>query len=425
MNYQDLFLLAKEKNITNIQIAEKTTTSSSVEFINGELDSSDDLNYIKYNLKAEYNGKTVKLATEYLTPDIIDLIIMKAEVTDSEYSDDYIEKEEILPPEKKLDFEISQEIKKLKELDNYRKENKDISKLNTFFEELYESTRIVNSKGVDISTSSHLCTFIVEVIIEQDEEVISYDQKQIKTDKTKIEFDRLTKDTIKKAIILKNKQKIDTNKYNIILDVPVSSRIISNLVPMLSAKNIRTKTSCLDKIEERSNFNKKLNIIEDPTNKLYPGYRLFDDEGTITFKKEIIKDGKIINCLYDTKEAKIANLKSTANGYSEISTKNMYVIPGIKSQEELIKEIENGILITDYMGASSTSINIATGNISLQIFGFLIKNGKIVSGIKPCIMTTTIFELLSNINEIGNDLEFIMTSAASPSLLINNISITS
>jgi len=87
MNYQDLFLLAKEKNITNIQIAEKTTTSSSVEFINGELDSSDDLNYIKYNLKAEYNGKTVKLATEYLTPDIIDLIIMKAEVTDSEYSE--------------------------------------------------------------------------------------------------------------------------------------------------------------------------------------------------------------------------------------------------------------------------------------------------------------------------------------------------
>ena len=155
-----------------------------------------------------------------------------------------------------------------------------------------------------------------------------------------------------------------------------------------------------------------------------PGTRLlFDDEGTLTKKKTIIENGVLKNYLYNIKEAKLKNIESTANGYGNISTKNMYVKEGNKSLDELFKDMKDGIYITDYMGSSTDSINTVNGDISLQIFGFIVKDGKIIKGIEPCIMTTTIFELLSNIESIGNDLIFTNTTMASPSIYIKDISI--
>ena len=78
---------------------------------------------------------------------------------------------------------------------------------------------------------------------------------------------------------------------------------------------------------------------------------------------------------------------------------------------------------TKGMGASATAISQTTGNISLQIFGFIVENGKIKCGFTPSIMTTNIFELFSNIQEIGNEIDFTRLSSASPELLIKNISI--
>jgi len=426
MKYEEFFEKAQKKDIVNIQITEKETISSGVEIINGKIENYEDYDSIKYSIKAEYHDKTVKLVTDYLDSEILDLIIFKAENTDSKYSDEYLEKTSNIEKENPKEFTINDEITKLKKLDEeYRQKYSEVSKLTVFFDETSENTRIINNNGVDISTMSHLCTFITEVLVGDSEDAISYDEKQISPLKEKIDFQKIIEDTIKKALILKNQTKMKTNKYDIILDSPVASRIISNLAFMLSAANIRNKTSCLNEKIGNKEFSELLTIIEDPTNRDYPGYRLFDDEGTKTYRKEIINNGEIKTYLYNIKEAKISNKKSTANGYQGISTKNMYVIPGKKSQKELIEEMKDGILITDYMGASGTSVNISNGNISLQIFGFLIKDGKIVSGIVPSVMTTSIFELLSNIKEVGNDLLFTMTSSASPSILIKDISIAS
>lgn len=103
----------------------------------------------------------------------------------------------------------------------------------------------------------------------------------------------------------------------------------------------------------------------------------------------------------------------------------MYVTPSSASMEELLSKLDSGLYITDQMGSSGSSINEATGNISIQVFGYIVKNGKIVSGFVPAVMSTTIFELLSNIEEVGNDLAFQRKDVGTPSLYIKNISIAS
>ena len=423
MDYKNFFEQAKEKNITNIQVVEKTVIDSTVEILDGKIESYDDYNNVDYDIKAEYNGKTVKLNADYLDDETLNLIIEKCNITDSEYKDDYLDNNEKINQNKVLDFNIKNEIDKLIKIDNLREKYPGIKKLTTCFCENYTNTRIINSNGVDISTDSHLCTYIVEAITEKDGNFTSYDEKVLTTNKEEIDFETFTENVIKKTLIICNKEKIESKKYNIILDRKVASRIIASFGQMLSATAVRNKVSCLDGKIAKKLFSDKLSVIEDPTNKDYPGYRLFDNEGTRTYKKEIIKAGVVKTYLYNIKEAILAETQSTANGYDSISTKNMYVIPGNISDEDLLKKLDNGIYIADYMESGGTSINSVNGNISLQVFGFIVEKGKLVSGIEPSILTSTIYELLSNIEEISSNLQFTSTSSASPSMLIRDISI--
>lgn len=423
MTYQEFFALAKQRKINNIQITEKTNIGSSFELINGKLNSYNDSHNINYFIKAEVENKTIKYHTEYLTEEILDDLIICAKNTDSAYEDDYLKNVENIPKEKIIDFDVSNELKELKSCSELRKKYSEIDKLTICFSEDYTNTRIINSNLVDISTSSHLCQIYAEAVAENDGNYTSFNQELLETNKQKIDFSKFIENILEKTIIEMNKEKLESKKYNLIIDSAVAGSILSNIATMLSATNIREKTSCLENKLNTKVFSDKLTIIEDPCNKNYPGYRLFDDEGTTTYKKIIVNKGVIETELSNIKEAKIKDINSTGNSYNGIGTKNMYIVPGNKNITELLKKLKDGIYITDYMGAIGTSINTITGNISLQIFGFKVEDGKIVSGIEPCIMSTSIFELLSNISEIGNDLQFTMTSSASPSLLINNISI--
>lgn len=426
MTSKTFFQKAKAKGIENIQIVETTENTGQIELINKELETFEISNHTGYQIKAEYNGKTVKASSDYLDESILDTIIMKATYTDSKYQDDYLTDK---THNNKIDdipqIEISNELDVLKELDDIRKDYPEVDSLTLSYSEIYEKKRIVNSNGVDIETACHLYEFVPEIVTKEKDSTTSYDRVYLKTNKDSLNMkDNLIKD-IKMALKQAKKEKLKTKKYDIIVDSTVMKSILSNFIDMLSATNIRQKISCLEgKLNEKV-FSDKLTIIEDPKNDDYPGATIFDDEGTETEKKEIIKDGVLKTYLYNIKEAKEQNQKTTGNGYSSISTRNMYIKSGDKTLEEMMKKLKNGIYITDCMGSMNTAINPNTGNISLQVFGFIIENGEIKCGFEPSVMTTTIFELLSNIEEIENQVTFIKRSVGSPCLLVKDISIAS
>jgi|GEM_PF-830370 len=426
MTSKTFFQKAKAKGIENIQIVEITENTGQMELINKELETFEISNHTGYQIKAEYNGKTVKATSDYLDESILDTIIMKATYTDSKYQDDYLtDKSHNNKMDDMPQIDISNELDVLKELDDIRKDYPEVNNLTLSYSEIYEKKRIVNSNGVDIETACHLYEFVPEIVTKEKDSTTSYDRVYLKTNKDSLNMkDNLIKD-IKMALKQTKKEKLKTQKYDIIVDSTVMKSILSNFIDMLSATNIRQKISCLEgKLNEKV-FSDKLTIIEDPKNDDYPGATIFDDEGTETEKKEIIKDGVLKTYLYNIKEAKEQNQKTTGNGYSSISTRNMYIKPGDKTLEEMMKKLKNGIYITDCMGSMNTAINPNTGNISLQIFGFIIENGEIKCGFEPSVMTTTIFELLSNIEEIENQVTFIKQSVGSPCLLVKDISIAS
>lgn len=425
MNYNEFFILGKEKGLDNIQITATTVESIEIEFIDEKLENYINTNHTNYSIKAEKNKKTETLTSDYLDKDIIDLLLFKIDNTDTFYENEYIEKKEIKDNNRFIEVDADREFNILKDI--YKNKNKDnrISKITTAYEDSYIKTEIINSNGAHLETSSHNYLFYIDVLVEDNKNSISYDKQVLKTNKEEIDFENIVNSTLEEALLMINKEDLETKKYNVILSNKVASRILSHLEDMLNQQNIRTKTSCMCSKLNKEIFNNLITIIEDQPNEKLPGYRLFDDEGTETKKKMIVENGILKSYFSNIKEAKINNIKSTGNGYGSISTRNMFINPSNTTNQDIFKELKNGIYITDYMGASNTSISATTGNISLQIFGFIIEDGKIKSGFNPCIMTTSIFELFNNVKLIGDTLEFTNTKAASPILLIENISVAS
>lgn len=417
---------AKEKKITNIQVVEVTQNMGQIELINTALETFEISDYTSYQIKAEYNNKTVKVSSDYLDENILDVLITKATETDSKYQDEYLQdtfnnNETATIPQ----IEMSKDLEILRKLDDIRKQYKEVSNLTLFYSETYTKKRIFNSNGVNIETASHTYEFVPEIVVLTKDGANDYDKVYLKTSKDELNMEYNLKKDMEMAIKQATKEKLQTKKYNVIIDSTVMSYILSNMIKMISADSIRLKVSCLENKLNQKIFSDKITIIENPTDKKYPGMTKFDNEGTLTARKEIVKEGVLKTYLYNIKEAKVQKKKTTGNGYNGISTKNMYIMPGDKSLEELFKKLKNGIYITDCMGSMGMAINANTGTISLQVFGFIIENGQIKCGFVPSIMTTTIYELLTQVEDISKDVIFDRESTGSPCLLIKGISIVS
>ena len=264
----------------------------------------------------------------------------------------------------------------------------------------------------------------VEASAKENDKIATYSESTLVSDNKDIDFKRIIENALKLSTLGTKKKRLENKKYNIILNDKVSSFILNELQKMLSAEAVHQKKTCLENKKGEKLFSDKLTIVEEPLNKNYPGYTIFDKEGTNTINKTLIEKGTIKNYLYDIKEAIIDKVESTGNKYNGIGTRNMFITPGTKTLEELFIEMKDGIYITNYLGSMGASINISSGHISFQVFGYIVENGKLVSGFEPAVITTSLFELFSNIEEIGKDLKFSSRAAAAPSLYIKEISIS-
>lgn len=137
------------------------------------------------------------------------------------------------------------------------------------------------------------------------------------------------------------------------------------------------------------------------------GYCPYDDEGTKTSKTYLIKNGVLSGRLHSGKTAADMNEDLTGNGraidfeFEPIVRMTSTVIEGgEKSKEELISEIEEGVLLVDYKhGSGLSTFTIAPGK------AYMIRNGKIGEPVSVAVATGNVMETLYNIDCVSKEVE--------------------
>ena len=89
----------------------------------------------------------------------------------------------------------------------------------------------------------------------------------------------------------------------------------------------------------------------------------------------------------------------------------------------MIQPIDEGIYITDLIGLHA-GVKTVSGDFSLQAAGFLIEKGKLSRPVKMIVVSGNFFEMIEQIEGIGNDLKFDIEGVGSPSVYIKSLSIS-
>ncbi len=218
---------------------------------------------------------------------------------------------------------------------------------------------------------------------------------------------------------------ISSRSCPVLFEPRIAGSIFSHLISAINGRSVLQKRSFLGDDVGKQLFPDFVTLEENPDHALGLSNRLFDGEGTLCQRKNIIEAGVLTTLLTDRYAAKRLNIKETGNasrgltGDIGIGTSNLIIAPGAMSQQEMIKDIGNGFFVTELMGFG---INGVTGDYSRGAAGFLIENGEITQPVQEVTIAGNLREMFRNISHLGSDVTW-LGSRAVPSIAISDMTI--
>jgi PmbA protein len=101
----------------------------------------------------------------------------------------------------------------------------------------------------------------------------------------------------------------------------------------------------------------------------------------------------------------------------------MQLVPGTKSQQELIADVDDGVLIQMVQGLHS-GVNPISGDFSTGASGLLINNGQVGAPVREFTIASTLQKMLLDVAAIGGDVDWLPMSANGMTLVIRDVTLS-
>ncbi|SHF22072.1 PmbA protein [Marinitoga hydrogenitolerans DSM 16785] len=425
-----IFKLAKEKGF-EAQIKYKKGYEFSLRLANGKMDEYKDANSSSISLKVLKNGKIGSASTTIFDdPEkLFEEAITNYEIIDSneenmfhDGSGEYIDMQSYYGEFEKLS--VKEKMEKLNKMHEVASKDEKIMMVPmTVYAHQTTELAMANTLGLD-KTYKGDGGYAYLSVVAKDQSPRSGFWYGIAPLPEKLNVEDIANKAVKEAKAKIGAKSVKSGKYRIIFRSDVFASLLSTmLIPMISAENAQKNMSPLkNKLNEKIG-SEILTIKDVPYYEGSLSNAPFDSEGVPTTEKDIIKNGEFKTFLYDLKTAKKENKKSTGNAAGRgISPINLLVEPGEESFDELLKKLDNGIIITSLEGLHSGA-NPISGEFSLGAQGLKVENGKIIGGVEQITVSGNFLEILKKVEKVGKDIWISFSSTIVPSVIISEIDI--
>ena len=218
--------------------------------------------------------------------------------------------------------------------------------------------------------------------------------------------------------------------YRVLLQPFAMCDLLAAFSSMFSADAAQKGCSLLAGKEGQRIASERVTLWDDPFHPVAP--RAFDGEGTPCQTKAVIENGTLKTLLHNLKTAKKAGVASTGNASRRSAASTVVIAPGVfrlecgnRSAEELLFELNDGLMISDLEGLHA-GVDAVSGDFSLKASGFLVEGGAVVRPVSNITVAGNFIALLKDVAALGNDLRFALPQGgyyASPSILIERLSV--
>ncbi|HIQ48713.1 MAG TPA: TldD/PmbA family protein [Aquifex aeolicus] len=326
-----------------------------------------------------------------------------------------------IPLEEKIDISIKME-KYAKELDNRIKGVRKATLTEVEFEVWSK-----NSYGIEFEyNGTSFSSMIATLATDKGDSAISWEYRSARRLKN-LDWKSMVKDAVFKTVNLLYPSPFETKSIPVVFFRESFAMLLEAFSPIfLGDYYIKGKTLLKNKKGQKI-ASSKINLLDDGT--LDDGLMTFpyDAEGIPGQKKFLIKDGVFKGFLHSLYTAIKSGEKPTGNSvrgsYKELPSSgitNFYLKAGKLSLEELISYYDEVFLVLEVMGLHT--VDTISGDFSLGCSGVLYRKGKREKTVRGITVAGNILELLSSVEEIGNDMCF-YGNVGSPSVLVKKLTL--
>jgi len=291
------------------------------------------------------------------------------------------------------------------------------------------TTVIVNSLGLNChSQRTEMMLDLVAVIGEGDQQCSSWEE-MTSCRLQHIEPEVIGRTAAESALSLRGARTIQGGDMQLILVPQAMEQLLGGgLVPAVNAREVQDGKSYLVDSLGSTIAPSFVDLVDDALVEGGVGSRSFDGEGSPSKRTAIVDSGVLTSYLHDSYSSSRVQVENTSNASRSsyqhlpvISQSNLIVSPGHGSRNDLVQEVDEGVLCR----FTNDSPNMVTGELSAMVMeGFYIRRGEIQHALKNTLFGTTMQSLLKNISTIGSDVER-RGSVITPSVVVDSVKITS
>jgi len=288
---------------------------------------------------------------------------------------------------------------------------------------------LYNTKGLNKSEKSNIAVAYLSAVVQENEEIQNAFSFKVDQNFRQLDAKSLAKSTVDRAVSYLGAKPVESKNYTILLENIAAADLLETFVGIFSAENVQKGRSLLKNKLGEAIASLSINIIDDALLAGGASSRSFDSEGVASERVSVVEEGILRSLLHNLKTARKDGVQSTGHGFKSsykgtmtVAPSNFYIQPGLNRYDDLVNSMDEGLIITELEGLHSGA-NPVSGDFSLAAKGYYVKGGKIERPVNQITIASNFYEVLQNIEAVGEDLAFTLSYIGSPTLKIKNISV--
>ena len=293
-------------------------------------------------------------------------------------------------------------------------------------------TGIFNSNSLKTRYVSTSCTAQVTAIAEEEGESQRGWDFEGSRFLREISFESVGKNAARNAVRLLGSRKIRGCRAYVVLDRSVAVDFAGIFASLISSEAVQKGKSLLAGMRGKKVVSEKISMRDSGLLPAKMGSSPVDDEGVPAQEKVIIREGVLVNYLYNTFTAKRDGTASTGNAVRgsyaalpSVGVTNFFIDAAsrdcVRPGNRLFDAIDKGLFVVDAMGVHTA--NPISGEFSIGVSGLWIEHGEITYPVKEAVISGNILEFFGKIEAAADDIRF-YGNIGSPSLIIHDVDIS-
>ena len=298
------------------------------------------------------------------------------------------------------------------------------------FSDVLGEAAVATSTGIAVAARESACYVVVSTLADDGDETQTGFAYSVGRAPDELDLERAAREASERATRLLGATKPSTRRVTVVLDPFVSAQFLGIVGGTLNGEAVLKGRSLFANRLGDEVAATHLTLVDDATNPLAFTASEVDGEGLATRRNVLIENGVLRRFVQSSYSGRRSGGASTGNavrggfkGTPGCGCLALSLAPGTRTQAELIAGVDDGVLIQMVSGLHS-GVNPVSGDFSTGASGLLIRNGELAGPVKEFTIASTLQRMLTDVVEVGADIEWLPMRAAGMSLVVDGLTMS-